>query len=107
MMASELESDVTPQTTTESSASLPRAVPLPEGQPMANVPEDQTVLYRVSTDVEYASRYVKEVDNKLMQFTGQVPEVEQYYALKVSDYLTLSVNSSPYCEACSYYSFVR
>ena len=82
-MASELESDVTSQTTTESSGSLPRAAPLPEGQAISNIPEDQTVLYRVSTDVEYASRYVKEVDKKLMQFTGQVPEVQQYYALKV------------------------
>lgn len=85
MMASELESDVAPQSTTASSGGLPRAVTLPEGQPMADIPEDQTVLYRVSTDVEYASRYVKEVDNKLMQFTGQVPEVEQYYALKVRE----------------------
>ena len=82
-MASELESDVTSQTTTESSGSLPRAAPLSEGQAISNIPEDQTVLYRVSTDVEYASRYVKEVDKKLMQFTGQVPEVQQYYALKV------------------------
>lgn len=82
MMASELESDVAPQSTTASSGGLPRAVALPEGEAMANVPDDKTVLYRVSTDVEYATRYVKEVDNKLMQFTGKVPEVEQYYALK-------------------------
>lgn len=85
-MASELESDVAPQSTTASSDSHPRAVNLPQGEPiepMANIPEDQTVLYRVSTDVEYASRYVKEVDNKLMQFAGKVPEVDQYYAFKV------------------------
>jgi len=83
MMASELDSDVTTQDTAASSGGLPRAINLPEGQPIANLPEDQTVLYRVSTDVEYATRYVKEVDNKLMKFTGKVPEMEQYYALKV------------------------
>ena len=82
MMASELESDVAPQSTTASSDT--RTVILPQGEPMpANLPEDQTVLYRVSTDIGYASRYVKDVDNKLVQFTGKVPEVEQYYALKV------------------------
>ena len=77
MMASESEGDVAPQNSTTSS--------MPRGEPMADIPEDQTVLYRVSTDMEYASRYVKEVDNKLMQFTGKVPEVEQYYALKVRE----------------------
>ena len=82
MMASE-ENDVAPQNTTESSGCVSR------GDPAANIPQDQAVLYRVSTDVEYASRYVKEVDNKLMQFTGKVPEAEQYYALKVR---------SPFCE---------
>lgn len=83
MMASELETDVTPQNTTASSGGPPRAVNLPQDEPVSSLPDDQTVLYRVSTDVEYASRYAKEVDNKLMQFTGKVPEVEQYYALKV------------------------
>ena len=77
-MASELETDAPPQNTTTSSGSTPGG-----GEPTANIPEDQTVLYRVSTDMEYASRYVREVDNKLMQFTGKVPEAEQYYALKV------------------------
>ena len=79
MMSSELENDAAePQNATTSSGSAPRG-----DEPTPNIPEDQTVLYRVSTDMEYASRYVKEVDNKLMQFTGKVPEVEQYYALKV------------------------
>lgn len=83
MMASELESDVAPQDTIASSGSPSGAAIPPEGNRMANLPEDQTVLYRVSTDVDYASRYVKEVDTTLMHFTGKVPEVEQYYALKV------------------------
>ena len=81
-MASE-ENDVAPQNTTESSGHVS------SGDPTSNTPQDQAVLYRVSTDVEYASRYVKEIDNKLMQFTGKVPEAEQYYALKVC---------SPFCE---------
>ena len=80
MMSSELENDAEPQNATTSSGSAPGG---DEPTPTPNIPEDQTVLYRVSTDMEYASRYVKEVDNKLMQFTGKVPEVEQYYALKV------------------------
>ena len=79
-MSSELENDAEPQNATTSSGSAPGG-----DEPTANIPEDQTVLYRVSTDMEYASRYVKEVDNKLMQFTGKVPEVEQYYALKVHE----------------------
>ena len=70
------ENDATPQTSSGS---------MPGGEPTANISEDQTVLYRVSTDMEYASRYVKEVDNKLMQFTGKIPEVQQYYALKVHE----------------------
>ena len=75
-MASELESDVGTQDTASSS----------DNPPPVTLPEDQPVLYRVSTDVEYTNRYVRDADERLMQLTGKIPESEQYFALKVLGY---------------------
>jgi len=71
-MASELESNVGTQNTATSSDNPPPVLP-----------EDQPVLYRVSTDVEYTNRYVRDADERLRQLTGGTPEAEQYFALKV------------------------
>lgn len=74
MMASELESDVAPQDTAAASSDNP---------PPVTLPEDQPILYRVSTDTEYTSRYIQDADQRLKKLTGGIPEAEQYFALKV------------------------
>ena len=80
MMASELESDVGPQDTAPQDTAASSDNPPPV---VITLPEDQPVLYRVSTDVEYTSRFVKDADERLIKLTSKIPESEQYFALKV------------------------
>ena len=83
MMASELESDVGPQDTAPQDTAPQDTAASSDNPPPVTLPEDQPVLYRVSTDVEYSSRYVKDADERLKQLTSKIPESEQYFALKV------------------------